>query len=337
MAPSMGTRHQLQPSMKSLQRTPSGKVNHLSPTICLVLLWCTCSFGDPIPATEGISKDTLEGIVMPGAALAKLAGGMQFVEGPVWLNGALVFSDIPANTLWKWSASDGLTVFRKPSGHANGNTLDRAGRLITCEHSNRRVSILEADGTVRTLVERSNGRRFNSPNDVVVKSDGSVWFTDPSYGLPSPESREQALNQVYRLDPRTGNVAIVASDFDMPNGLCFSPNEDLLYVSDSGSPRHVRVFTVNPDGTLAGGRVFCRIEVGVPDGIRCDASGRLYVSAADGVHVFSPSGAETGRIFVPETTANLCFGGPDGRTLFITASTSLYSIKLRTAGAGWGR
>lgn len=271
-------------------------------------------------------------IVAPDARLVKLAGGMRFIEGPAWLDGGLVFSDIPANELRRWSATGGLTTYRRPSGNANGNTVDRTGRLITCEHSGRRVAIRGADGTVRTLADRHDGRRFNSPNDVVVNPDGSIWFTDPSYGLAANEAREQPGNHVYRLDPETGTTTIVARDFDMPNGLCFSPDGRWLYVSDSGRPRHVRVFAVQPGGTLARGREFCRIEAGVPDGLRCDAMGRLYVTAGDGIHVFRPDGTLLGKISVPETTANLCFGGPEGKTLFITANTSLYSIELQVAG-----
>ncbi len=186
---------------------------------------------------------------------------------------------------------------------------------------------------MRVLVERHDGRRFNSPNDAVVKSDGTIWFTDPSYGLQPGEAREQSGNHVYRFDPETGTTTIVARDFDMPNGLCFSPDERRLYIADSGQPRHVRVFTVQPDDTLAPGREFCRIDAGVPNGVRCDADGRLYATAGDGIHVFRPDGTRLGRIAVPETTANLCFGGLQGKTLFITASTSLYSIELQVAGA----
>ncbi len=300
----------------------------------LVAFVLASGLADTAPATEARADVATEfsRIVAPGARLVKLAGGMRFIEGPAWLDGGLVFSDIPANELRRWSATGGLTTYRQPSGNANGNTVDRAGRLITCEHSGRRVAIRATDGTVRTLADRHDGRRFNSPNDVVVNSDGTIWFTDPSYGLAANEAREQPGNHVYRLDPQTGTTTIVARDFDMPNGLCFSPDGRWLYVSDSGRPRHVRVFAVQPGGTLALGREFCRIEAGVPDGLRCDATGRLYVTAGDGIHVFRPDGTLLGKIAVPETTANLCFGGPEGKTLFITASTSLYLIELQVAG-----
>jgi gluconolactonase len=275
-------------------------------------------------------------IVPAGAKLERLATGMKFTEGPVWLaesGGCLVFSDIPSDELKKWTAKDGLTVFRKPSFNANGNTVNRAGRLITCEHSGRRVSLLNRKGVLRTLVDRYDGRKFNSPNDVVVKSDGTVWFTDPPYGLPKGEAKEQEGNYVYRFEPKTKTITIVVKDFDMPNGLCFSPDETKLYIADSGKPHHLRVFEVKADGTLAGGEVFCQIDKGVPDGIRCDAQGRIFSSAGDGVHIFAADGKLIGKILVPETPANLCFGGADGQTLFITAQTSLYSIPLLVKGA----
>jgi len=275
-------------------------------------------------------------IVAPDAKVVNLAGDMKFTEGPVWraeAGGYLVFSDIPANELKQWTTRSGLTTFRQPSQNANGNTVDRTGRLVTCEHSGRRVSVQEKDGTVRTLVDRCNGRKFNSPNDVVVKSDGTVWFTDPPYGLPKGETKEQDGNYVFRFDPRTKTTTVVVKDFAMPNGLCWSPDEKRLYIADSGKPRHIRVFDVEPDGTLTGGAVFCEIDKGGPDGIRCDASGRIFSSAGDGIHIFSPDGKLIGKILVPETPANLCFGGADGKTLFITARTSLYSIPLLVTGA----
>lgn len=275
-------------------------------------------------------------IIAPDIKLERLATGMRFTEGPVWLTadgGYLVFSDIPADELKRWSPRDGLSTFRKPSRNANGNTVDRQGRLITCEHSGRRVSILEVDGALRTLVEQGDGKKFNSPNDAVVKSDGTLWFTDPPYGLPRDAVKEQAGNYVFRYDPTTQTATRVAQDFDMPNGLCFSPDEKKLYVADSGKPRHLRVFDVQSDGTLTGDAIFCRIDQGVPDGIRCDALGRVYSSAGDGIHIFAPDGKRLGKLLVPESPANLCFGGADGRTLFITARTSLYSIRLLTTGA----
>ena len=275
-------------------------------------------------------------IIAPDAKVTKLAGDLKFTEGPVWLatdDGFLVFSDIPANELKQWTAKAGLATFRQPSQNANGNTLDRSGQLVTCVHSSRRVSVQEKDGTVRTLVDRFDGKKFNSPNDAVVKSDGTVWFTDPPYGLPKGETKEQDGNFVFRFDPKTKTTTLVAKEFDMPNGLCFAPDEKQLYVADSGKPRHIRVFEVQPDGALKGGAVFCQIDQGGPDGIRCDATGRIFSSAGDGIHIFSPDGKLIGKILVPEGPANLCFGGADGQTLFITARTSLYSIPLLVKGA----
>ncbi len=294
------------------------------------------SFGEA-PASPPRSKAAVSNtagfdlIVARDTPLLKLGGGMKFIEGPVWLRqdgGYLVFSDIPSDELKRWSADSGVKTFRHPSQNANGNALDRDGRLISCEHRGRRLSILEKDGTLRTLVDRYHGRKLNSPNDVTVKSDGTVWFTDPPYGLPPDGIKEMDGNYVYCFDPKTQDLTIVAKDFDMPNGLCFSPDEKKLYIADSGKPHHVRVFEVQPDNTLRGGAVFCRIEAGVPDGIRCDSQGHVYSTAGDGIHVFEPDGSPLGRIPVPESPANLCFGGADGKTLFITASTSLYSIRV---------
>jgi gluconolactonase len=262
-----------------------------------------------------------------GAKVEKLAGGFQFIEGPVWVpreGGYLIFSDINANRLIKWTPAAGAKTFRSPSGQANGNTLDREGRLLTGEHANRRVTRTELDGTVTALVTQYNGKRFNAPNDVVVKSDGTVWFTDPNYG----SGQLQPGRYVFRFDPSDGNgtVTPVVTNFDQPNGLAFSPDERLLYVADSGAPHHVRVFDVLADHTLANSRVFATINPGVPDGMRVDAQGRLFSSAGDGVQIFSPAGALLGKIRTPETAANVGFGGANHEMLFITANTSLYGI-----------
>jgi len=273
-------------------------------------------------------------IVPAGAKLEKLAGDFKFLEGPVWTSadgGYLVFSDIPANELKKWTAKGGISTFRAPGNGANGNARDGEGRLVTAEQGSRAITRTAANGTVSTLADRYDGKKLNSPNDVVVKSDGTIWFTDPPYGI-NAKLKEQTGNFVYRLDPKTKALTIVAKDFDMPNGLAFSPDEKKLYVADSGRPRHIRVFDVKEDGTLGGGEVFCKIDKGGPDGIRCDAGGRVWSSAADGVHIFAPTGALIGKILVPESPANLCFGGEDGETLFITARTSLYAIKVNVAG-----
>ncbi len=281
-----------------------------------------------------IRSEAFRDILAPDSRLTKLAGDFQFTEGPVWVaeGDYLLFSDIPANRIYRWSKADGLSVWREPTGNSNGNTLDRQGRLITCEHSARRLSRTEQDGAVIALASQFGWRRLNSPNDVVVKADGTIWFTDPPYGI-KPEMQEQPRQYVFRLDPN-GTLTALADDFDKPNGLCFSPDESLLYIADSSRERHhVRVFRVTPTNTLADGRLFATIEPGVPDGMRMDTAGRLYSTAGDGVQVFAPSGELLGIIQVPQAPANCTFGDADKRTLYITAKTSLYSIRLAAQGA----
>lgn len=274
-----------------------------------------------------------------GAKVERLATGMQFVEGPVWLRdngGMLVFSDIPANQLKRWDPKGGLGVFREPSNNANGNTLDAEGRLVTAEHGARRVSRTAKDGTVSTVVDSFEGKKLNSPNDVAVKSDGTIWFTDPDYGLAG-RPMEVPGNYVYRYDPKGGKLTPVVKDFDKPNGLCFSPDEQKLYVADSGKPRHIRVFPVNRDGSLGDGRVFATIDKGGPDGIRCDEGGRVWSSSGDGAQVFSPDGQLLVRILLPEAAANLAFGGANGKTLFLTARKSLYAVETLVRDAKQGK
>jgi gluconolactonase len=279
-----------------------------------------------------LDKDEFAKIVAPDAKAEKLAGDMKFTEGPCWFDdaagGYLIFSDIPSHHLKKWTAKDGLTVFREESNFTNGNTRDAQERLISCEHQARRVTRTEKDGRITVLADKFEGKRFNSPNDVVVKSDGTIWFTDPPYGLPKGEKRELDKQNVFRLDPKSGQITIVASEIDMPNGLAFSPDEKRLYVADSGKVKQVFAFDVNADGTLSGQRVFCTIDKGAPDGIRVDAAGRLFSSSGDGVQIFSPEGNLIGKILLPESCANVAFGGKDGDELFMTASKSLYRIRL---------
>jgi gluconolactonase len=285
--------------------------------------------------TTAMAADEASRLLAPGAQVKKIAADMKFIEGPVWTDadgGYLVFSDIPNSELKRWDAKNGLTTFRHPSNQTNGNTRDREGRLVSCEHEARRVTRTESDGSVAVLVDAYQGEKFNSPNDVVVKSDGSIWFTDPSYGLAKGQKPDLDKHFVFRFDPETKELKTVADDFDQPNGLCFSPDERKLYIADSGKPRHIRAFDVKPDGSLAGGEVLCVIDKGVPDGIRCDEKGNIWSSAGDGVQVFSPDGKLILKIAVPESPANLCFGGADGKTLFITARTSLYSIETNVSG-----
>ena len=282
-------------------------------------------------------------IVPANSRLEKLAGGMKFAEGPVWIpadGGYLIFSDLFNSELKKWSSKAGLTSFREPPKKVaelynyNGNTADAEGRLLTGGHGERRVTRTEKNGTIVTLVERYNGKKLNSPNDVAVKSDGMIYFTDPDYGI-KPEQKEQPGNYVYRLNPKTGELAPLVKDFIQPNGLCFSAGEKKLYIADSSFEKHhIRVFDVQPDGTLANSKIFCTIEEGLPDGIRCDVEGRLYSSSQVGIQIFGLDGTLIGKILVPEkATANLSFGDSDYKTLYITATTSLYSIRLTVAGA----
>lgn len=263
------------------------------------------------------------------ARVQRLATDLQFIEGPVWMpQGYLVFSDIPANELKRWDATGGVQTFRKPSNNTNGNTLDRERRLISAEHGGR-VSRTETSGKVTNLVESFEGKRLNSPNDAVVKSDGTIWFTDPDYGLAG-RAKEQLGNYVYRFDPTSRAIAAVVKNFDKPNGLCFSPDESKLYIADSGKPHHIRVFDVQPNGTLTNGRIFVVIDKGGPDGIRADEAGRIWSSSGDGAQVFSADGRLLARILLPEAAANLAFGGKGGHTLFLTARKSLYAVETRT-------
>lgn len=282
-----------------------------------------------------ILSPEFEKILKPESKVVSLGRGMKFTEGPVWVaeGGHLLFSDIRANRIIQWKPRVGTKTWRTPSDAANGNTLDRQGRLVTCEHRSRRLSRTEKDGKVVTLADRYLGKRLNSPNDVVVKSDGTIWFTDPPYGI-KPSEKELPANYVFRLDPNSKDLTVVASDFERPNGLCFSPDEKRLYIADSSLKSHIRVFDVTPDNKLTGGKVFAKLVGGAPDGMRVDTEGRLYVAGGPGILVYDPSGTLLGTIRIaPERPSNCSFGGKDGHTLFITARSSLYSVKLASTGA----
>jgi len=265
--------------------------------------------------------------------LEVLYRGCRWAEGPAWFGAGryLVWSDIPNNRMLRWDEVTGTVgVFRQPSGHANGNTVDAQGRLVSCEHGNRRVTRTEHDGSITVLADRYQGLRFNSPNDVVVRSDGSIWFTDPSYGISSYYEGDKAeseigANHVYRVDPTTGACRAVTDDFEGPNGLAFSPDEQTLYICDS-TRRHLRSFAVQEDGSLSGGAVLATCTEGTFDGFRLDDEGRIWTSAGDGVHCYHPDGTLIGKVLVPETVSNVAFGGSRRNQLFITATTSLYTI-----------
>jgi len=278
--------------------------------------------------------------------LEKLYSGTRWAEGPVYFADGryLLFSDIPNNRMLRFEEETGaVSLFRSPSNFTNGHTRDRQGRLVSCEHGTRRVTRTEPDGSITVLADRFEGRRLNSPNDVVVRSDGSIWFTDPPYGILSDyegfkaDSEIGACN-VYRLDPDSGALTIVAGDFDKPNGLAFSADETVLYVADSGrshgadKPHHVRALHVTPQGEVTAQRVFADIEPGIPDGLRLDSEGRLWISAEDGVQCYEPDGTLIGKVLVPEPVANLTFGGPRRNRLFITASSALYAVFLNVRG-----
>jgi gluconolactonase len=285
-------------------------------------------------------------MTVPIADVERLYDGCRWAEGPVWFNdgGYLVWSDIPNRRLLRWIPDQGVSVFRADTNHINGNTRDRQGRLVSCCHGSRSVIRTEPDGSLTTIADSHNGRRLNSPNDVVVKSDGSVWFTDPNYGIMSDyEGHKAEMEQdgcyVYRVDPASGAVTVAIDDFAKPNGLAFSPDESVLYVADSGrshdpdGPHHIRAFDLRDDGTVGNGRVVMDVDPGVPDGFRLDTDGNIWTSAGDGVHCYTAEGALLGKIKIPELTANLTFGGPKRNRLFITAKTSLYSVFVAATGA----
>jgi gluconolactonase len=298
-----------------------------------VLLAAPLCAADVVPA----QAEAFARLVSSDARVVRLATGMQFLEGTAWSDadgGRLYFSDIPASHILTWTATQGVVVFRQDSHHANGNTIDPQGRLVTCEHGTRRVTRTSATGGIEVMVDRYQGAKFNSPNDVAVKSDGTIWFTDPPYGIPAGERQELPHAYVFRYDPASRDLSIVADDFEMPNGIAFSPDESQLYITDTGAARHIRVFDVRADGRLAHGRVFCALAKGLPDGIRLDSAGNLWTTAGEGVEVYAPSGTLLGTILVGESPANLSFGGPDHHTLFMAAHTSLYAVPVLAGPAG---
>jgi gluconolactonase len=282
------------------------------------------------------------------AAVERLATGFRFTEGPVWFGDGrhLLFSDIPNNRIMKWEEETGaVSVFRKPSDFANGNTRDRQGRLVTCEHGKRRVTRTEYDGRITVLADRFDGKPLNAPNDVVVKSDGSIWFTDPPFGISNDyegfRAEPELPTNLYRIDPANGEIAVATGDVLGPNGLAFSPDESKLYVVQSRARPHRNIvaYDVVDGHALQNPRVLIDCGPGIPDGLRVDEDGNLWCgwgmgsAELDGVMVFSPQGERIGRIQLPERCANLCFGGPQRNRLFMAGSQSLYSLYVNTRGA----
>jgi len=302
-------------------------------TLCLTMAMLLA-----VPAWS--ADDDAAALIEPGAKVTKLAGDLKFTEGPVWLpkEKKLVFSDIPNSKLMQWSEKDGLSVFR-PSEQANGNILDLDGLLISCQHAARNLIRTEADGKITVLADKFDGKRFNSPNDVAIRSDGTLWFTDPPWGLTG--AAEVPGHWVYKLDPKTGKVEVVVKDLAMPNGINFSPDESRIYIADTGGhtkhpdpafhklPAGVHCYEVSKEGQL--GKKLFTIPEG-SDGMTLDVEGNLYTTHG-GVNIFNADGKKLGQIKVPEGPANVTFGGDDYKTLFITARTSLYSIRMKNAGA----
>jgi len=288
---------------------------------------------------------------LPLAAIDRIATGGRWNEGPVWFGDArcLLWSDVPNNRILRWDEETGnTTIFRKPSNNANGNTRDRHGRLITCEHGGRRVTRTEYDGSITVLADQYDGKPLNSPNDVVVKSDGSIWFTDPPFGILGFYQGEKAVaelpERIYRIDPHTGALSVVADDVSGPNGLAFSPDEKLLYVIESRTrPRRIRAFNVSGDGeSLTDSKVLIDAGPGTPDGFRVDVDGNLWCGwgmgtpELDGVRIFAADGEAIGHISLPERCANLCFGGRHRNRLFMASCTSIYALYVNTQGAVGG-
>ena len=288
-----------------------------------------------------VRDERLLDVVDANAAIATLESGFSFTEGPIWhpQERHLTFSDIPANKLFRWSESAGLALFREPSNMANGNTYDHAGRMLSCEHATSRVTRTEADGAITVLASHYEGKELNSPNDIVVRKDGTIWFTDPTYGRQGHTgvAREPELDfrGVYCLNPQDGALTLAAQDFDMPNGLAFTLDHASLYVADT--PRmHIRKFDVLAGGSLAGGAVFAKSTgdgLGAPDGLKIDSAGHVFCAGPGGVHIYHPAdGACLGVIETPKFCANFAWGGESLRTLFLTASDCLHCIEVNTPG-----
>lgn len=282
----------------------------------------------------GAAAVALAGLHDP-ATITQLGTGYKFTEGPIWLpDGTVLFSDIPANRIYTGTGE----VFREPTGNSNGLTLDLEGRLIAAEHTGRRISRTEKDGTIVTVADGYDGKKLNSPNDVVVRSDGFIFFTDPPYGLPGGiEASELGYAGTYGVDPKTGAVTLISKDFIKPNGLCLSPDEKILYVADTEgahAPSEIKgdimAFTRNEDGTYGNPKQFCQLPG--PDGIKVDVKGNVWATTKEGVNVYSPEGELLDSVKTPETPKNCAFGGADSKTLYVTALTSVYTVETSVEG-----
>ena len=297
-----------------------------------------------------IFSETFRNLIVPNAVLRKLGSDYIWAEGTTWIpdtskksGGYVVWSDIPNDRMMQWSESTGTTTFRQPCGYTNGHTIDREGRLVSCEHGGRRVSRTELDGTIVNLIDNYTGKKLNSPNDVVVKSDGTIWFTDPPYGILSDRQGHKAdselgANYVFRLWPDSGKIVIVIDDFDMPNGIAFSPDESILYVADTGheldAPEaSIHAFDVSAAGDLSNHRIYAKPTPGKSDGFRVDTDGNVWTSSGDSIQVFNPVGELLGKIKMPDRNANLDFGGPNGKTLFVAVNDAVYAIEVNARRA----
>ena len=307
--------------------------------------------GDLIANPYEVFERPFGRLISGNARLVRLWTGAAWAEGPVYFRDGdfLLFSDIPNNRIMRFvpdhtGLGGTMSVYRQPANNTNGHTRDMQGRLVSCEHGGRRVSRTELDGTVTVVADRYNGKRLNSPNDVVVKSDGTIWFTDPPYGILTDLEGWQGEQEyggchVFCFDPQKNELRVAADDFVKPNGIAFSPDEKILYIADTGAshdpdgPRHIRAFDVGDDGKLRNSRIFATCDAGLFDGFRCDTAGRVWSSAADGVHCFAPDGTLMGKIKVPEVVANVCFGGLKRNRLYICGTTSLYAVLTHVNGA----
>lgn len=287
-----------------------------------------------------IRHDQLRAVVGDDIEIEEVGSGFAFTEGPIWnhVEEHLIFSDIVGNVMRRWRPDGSLETWRQPSNMANGNAYDAQGRVVTCEHATSRVTRAEADGRLTVLASHYDGKELNSPNDIIVRSDGSIYFTDPGFGRMEhygrPRSQQLPFQGVYRLQPESGRLTLLVDDFDQPNGLCFSLDETRLFVNDT-MRGHVRVFELEENGGVGNGRVWAELSgdrLGAPDGMKVDSQGNLYVTGPGGIHIFSPDATCLGVILMPQVCANFCWGGGDLRSLFVTAGPSLYRLRVETPG-----